>query len=667
MSKIKIITRRSNLALEQVSEVISLFPELDFEIIHCDSYGDIYKDISLLTNTDSDIFTRELDSALLKNTDDIAIHSAKDLSIPIPYGLEVIALLEAFDKTDSLVTRNNKRLNEIPDNAKLGTSSQQRKEQVLRIRPDLKIISIRGTIEERLNLVDTGEIDALIVATCALKRLKKEYRIAEILPFETHPLQGNLSVVARENREDLKIIFQKVDIRKNYGKVFLIGSGPGNPELLTLKADKILHKADIIFVDDLVPGDHLSNYDSEKVYVGKRKGNHSKAQEEINELVYHAVQNGKQVVRLKGGDPMIFGRAGEEIDYLRQRLVDVEVIPGITSATAAAAEALIPLTQRGRSSSVSFCTGHPEDKIFVPGSDTLVYYMGASSLKKIVKAVISHGWSAQTPIALIHNTSQPDQKIKVSTLENILNINETWSSPLIVIIGNTIIPERLQKQPLKIPKILVTGTDIEKYKHLGEVIHIPVIEMRPLDSYSEFDEILSKVKGYDWIIFTSRFAVYYFFDRLKKLGKDTRYISNCRIISIGSSTTKKLSEYGIVPDLQPQNESSNGIVQLVKNENIRRRKILISRSDIALNILPIKLKETGNEVTTVTTYRNVLPERINKIDLSEVDTVVFTSPSCVRNFRKIYKNFPGHLKYIVRGSETENEMLISGIKTMNNK
>lgn len=348
---------------------------------------------------------------------------------------------------------------------------------------------------------------------------------------------------------------------------------------------------------------------------------------------------------------MIFGRGGEEIDYIRQRLIDVEVIPGITSATAAAAGAVIPLTQRGKSSSVSFCTGHPEDKIFVPGSGTLVYYMGASNLKKIVKEVISHGWPEQTPIALVHNVSQPDQKIKVSTLENILNINETWDSPLTVIIGNTIKP-----------RILVTGTDAEKYKHLGKVIHFPVIELRPLESYSEFDEILSKVKAYDWIIFTSRFSVYYFFNRLKKLCKDTRYISSCRIISIGNSTTEKLSEYGIAPDLQPRNESSMGIVQLIKNENIRRRKILIPRSDLALNTLPGKLKEAGNDVTTVIIYRNVLPEKVNKIDLYEVDTVVFTSPSCVRNFKKIYKNIPGHLKYIARGYETENEMLISGIK-----
>jgi len=423
----------------------------------------------------------------------------------------------------------------------------------------------------------------------------------------------------------------------------------------------VLNKADIIFYDDLVPGKHLNKYNSEKVYVGKRKGNHAKEQYEINELVCQAAQKGKHAVRLKGGDPMIFGRCGEEIDYLRQRLINVEVIPGITAVTAAAAGAVIPLTQRGISSSVSICTGHPEDKIFVPGSDTLVYYMGASSLKNIVRKVISNGWPAHTPIALVHNASHPDQKIKVSTLKKILSNPETWDSPLIVIIGNTIKPENLQERSLSKPKVLVTGTDTEKYKHLGEVIHFPVIEMKPLDSYSEFDEILSKVQGYDWIIFTSRFAVYYFFKRLKELGKDTRYVSRCRIISIGKSTTEKLSEYGISPDLQPRNESSNGILNLIKSEKIRKRKILIPRSEIAVNTLPIKLKEAGNDITTVTIYRNVLPERINKIDLSEVDTVVFTSPSCVRNFSKIYNKIPGHLKYISRGCETENEMLISGI------
>ncbi|GMT45168.1 MAG: hypothetical protein IEMM0006_1000 [bacterium] len=257
-------------------------------------------------------------------------------------------------------------------------------------------------------------------------------------PFETHPLRGNLVVVAKRDNEPLKKLFRKIDIRKNFGRVHLAGFGPGDPELMTLKTNKVLSEADIIFYDDLLDSSCLKKYSGEEVYVGKRKGKHSKDQDEINRMLYEAALKGLKVVRLKGGDAMIFGRGGEEISYLRQRFIDVEVIPGVTSAIAAAAESLIPLTHRGVASSVAFCTGHPENKIRIPDADTLVYYMGASSLKIIAEKLMRNGLSDDTPTAVIRNASLPSQQVLTTTLKKIVTDNIVAQSPSLIIVGDTI-------------------------------------------------------------------------------------------------------------------------------------------------------------------------------------------------------------------------------------
>jgi len=256
-------------------------------------------------------------------------------------------------------------------------------------------------------------------------------------PFET-PLQENLVVVAKRNNESLRKLFGKIDIRKNFGKVYLAGFGPGDPELMTIKTDRVLSEADIIFYDDLLDSGCLKKYSGEEIYVGKRKGKHSRNQDEINRILYEAALKGLKVVRLKGGDAMIFGRGGEEINYLRQRFIDVEVIPGVTSAIAAAAETLIPLTHRNVASSVAFCTGHPENKIRIPDADTLVYYMGASSLKIIAEKLIRNGLSGDTPTAVIRNASLASQQVLTTTLKKIVTDNIVAQSPSLIIVGNTI-------------------------------------------------------------------------------------------------------------------------------------------------------------------------------------------------------------------------------------
>ncbi len=226
--------------------------------------------------------------------------------------------------------------------------------------------------------------------------------------------------------------------RSSFGKVWLVGFGPGDPELLTIKGYKLIKTADIIFYDDLLNKEFLLKFPAEKVYVGKRKANHSIEQAEINVLLYEAAVSGKTVVRLKGGDPMLFAHGGEEIDYLERRHIEVGVVPGITAALAAAAFTHVPLTHRGIASSVSFITGHANREIHVPLSGTLVYYMGASNLLTIAEEVVRKGWPTDTPVLLVYNVSGIDQAEYYTTLQKTIDQPNQNKTPLIIIIGEVV-------------------------------------------------------------------------------------------------------------------------------------------------------------------------------------------------------------------------------------
>ncbi len=650
---IRVVSRTSNLALKQVEEVFSQFPDLKYRVLPMESYGDKRKDISLINNKMEDFFTRELDIAILNDVADVSIHSAKDLPYPLPEGLEIIALFEAFDQTDSIVSRQNILLNALPAKPKLGTSSLLRKNELLKIRDDIQIVSIRGTIEERIQQVDEGSVDAVVVATCALKRLGLENRIAEILPFETHSLQGNLAMVAKRGNQYYKELFEKKDIRRNYGKVWLVGFGPGDPGLLTIKGHELLKIADIIFFDDLLNKDFLNQFKAEKIYVGKRKDKHSYEQTDINKLLYKAAISGKQTVRLKGGDPMLFAHGGEEIEYLQKYLVETEVIPGITTAMAASAFTKIPLTNRRIASSVTFITGHSEKDIHVPTSGTLVYYMGASNLCAIASEAIRKGWRPDTPIMLVYNVSGIDQEAFYTTLEQVSLHTQTLKTPLIIIIGDVVRLKWNTAEHLEKPKFLVTGTKPGDFGKYGNVVHQPFIEIKPLEDYNHIKPVLEAIKTFQWLIFTSRYAVEFFFKVLNQFGMDSRSMANIGIASIGMVTTAELLKYGIISDLQPEDESSEGLITLFQKMNLKDQKILIPRSDLGLKLLPEGLKTCGYQVVIIKIYKNVIPEHIIVVKPNEYDYIVFNSPSGLENFFKFHKSIEfNDQKFIVQGIET---------------
>ena len=649
---LKVISRQSPLALLQVKEVFVFFPEINYDLIKLESFGDKNKQISLLNNPPADIFTRELDEALLSNEADIAIHSAKDLPYPIPEGIEVIALFDAFDQTDSLVSRQNLTLRNLPTGARIGTSSPTRKKELLSIRPDVEVVSIRGTIEERIAQVDSGYIDALIVATCALKRLGLEQRIAEVLPFETHPLQGNLAIVARENRNDLKALFDEKDIRRNYGKVTLVGFGPGNPDLLTLGGDKALEQADIVFHDDLLEQGFLEKYKAEKVYVGKRKDRHSFEQGEINRLILNAAREGKQVVRLKGGDPMVFAHGGEEIEYLQSNFVEVAVIPGVSSGIAVSSLTKVPLTHRGVASSVAFVTGHSQN-VQLPNTDTVVIYMGGSNIQQTAAKAIADGRNPKTPVMLVYNVSRPDQQEFFSTLVE-LSENETkYPTPVIIVVGDVVKLRNNAEQAVVKPNYLITGTQKEHYEQIGNVIHQPLINIEAIWPNDALENAINRLGDYDWLFFTSRYTVNFFFEALEKLGKDARVLAGLKIASVGRVTSAELKLHGIIPEIQATEESSVGLLKDFETYNIPVGKVFIPRSDIGLPVLPEGLRNMGWEVTTVSVYHNTFPENLTPLDLSNITNIVFSSPSCVTNFFRLYGIFPEGKNYIFRGKETE--------------
>ena len=624
---IRIIARQSPLSQLQVREVMEKFPEIDYHLETLSSYGDQHQYISLLDGeAPADMFTRELDAALLNNRADIAIHSAKDLPYPLDERLEVIALFPPFDQSDSLVSRNHLTLEQLPVGSSVGTSSPMRRKELLALRSDLNIVGIRGCIEERVRRVRSGEIDAAIVATCALKRLGMEAEISEILPFATHPLQGYLAITALRGREELKTLFEREDVLHRQGKVTLVGFGPGDPELLTVKAVKALQRADVIFYDDLIGKQYLDTLSAEKVYVGKRSGLHHAEQDEINRLLLQAAREGKDVVRLKGGDPMVFAHAGEEIEYLQSNLVSVSVIPGITTVSALAASAKISLTQRNISSSIALVNGHSTNPI-IPSTDTIVYYMGGSRVTQIGKALLSEGWAATTPVLLVHNVSLPDEQTFETTIGELSTATSQLPTPVIMLVGD--VAQLRHKSASVIRRTLYTGLVCED----KSFIHTPMIEIEPV-SYE-----VPKAAQYDYLLFTSRYAV-----------KQWKGEFQGRIISIGATTTEALKAAGVVFVEQVAQDDSYGVIDYFSRQV--RGRVLIPRSNLALSIIPDGLRALGFQVTTLTVYNNIYPRHITRVNLSNIQRVVFTSPSTIDNFIRTYGELPAHIEYVTRGRIT---------------
>jgi uroporphyrinogen III methyltransferase/synthase len=453
--------------------------------------------------------------------------------------------------------------------------------------------------------------------------------------------------------------------QKSTGIVYLIGAGPGDPGLITLKGLRCLKKADCVIYDRLANQQLLYEVKpgAEVLYVGKRAGG-GISQEEINQLLIKKAKDGKIVARLKGGDPMIFGRGGEEALALAQANIPYEIIPGISSAYAAATYAGIPVTRRGYASTVAFITGHEavEKGIsdinwqkLATGVSTLIFLMGMKSLPSIVERLLKYGRSPETPVAIIRWGTTPRQKTLVSTLSDIVERarQEGIKPPATIVMGEVVkLREKLnwyEKKPLFGRSILVTRAKnqakelTEKLSELGaEVVEIPTIEIKPPDSFEPLDQAIKRLGGrgklaYRWLIFTSRNGVDFFWKRLAYLKKDVRILAQVKIAAIGPATAKAIEEKGLCLDFIPEEYRAEALIEGFKKIGVKGQRILIPRAKVAREVLPEKLREMGAQVEVVEAYQTVIKREVGPIlrqVLTErsIDIITFTSSSTVKSF-----------------------------------
>ena len=441
------------------------------------------------------------------------------------------------------------------------------------------------------------------------------------------------------------------------GKVYLVGAGPGDVGLITLKGYQLICQADVILYDRLVPSEllQLARADAEVISVGKSGRHHTTPQAQINTLLIEKAGSNKTVVRLKGGDPFLFGRGGEEAQACAEAGVDFEPVPGVSSALAAACYAGIPPTHRDYSSNVAIVTGHrkAEKELEIPRSGTLIFLMGVSNIQKIVSSLLKAGWPGETKIAAIEHGTCYNQKVSTGTLKDFVEtIREAkLRTPAVFIVGKVVeLGEKLNWFTKK-PNVLVLGNHPEKYKHLGNIVHRPIIDCVALEDYLEADAILKNAGAFDWIVFTSVNGAKFFFQRLHTIGLDARALAPAKIAAIGNTTGKRLSEYGILPDMIPENESSAALLKEFGKLNMKGKKVLLPQAEISSKELPEGLRKAGAIVEKAAVYRTVQLDP-GEVDFSFIDQILFTSGSTVRAFVRKFGKVPPNVKAYALGPST---------------
>ncbi len=449
--------------------------------------------------------------------------------------------------------------------------------------------------------------------------------------------------------------------------IYLVGSGPGDPGLFTVKGVRCMREADAVVYDRLAPEALLAyaRPEADLVYVGKKPGEPSMPQEEINALLVELGHAGKTVVRLKGGDPYVFGRGGEEALDLARAGLPFEVVPGVTSGIAASAYAGIPVTHRGLSTSVAFVTGHEDPtkdesdvdwKRIANGAETLVLYMGVGRLAEISSELISTGRDPETPVACVRWGTRPEQRTVTGTLENIAEkvAEAKLKPPAITVVGDVVAlrDEGLgwfERKPLFGRRVVVTrartqaGELARELEALGaEVFEFPTIEIRHPTDFAPLDEAIRDLDSFDWIIFTSVNGVEAFVERLRHHGLDLRALPRrAKVAAIGPATAQRVEEAGLRVDVTPEEYRAEALIEALEGDSLEGKRILIPRAKVAREILPEKLREAGAEVVVPPAYESV-PSSEGKARLErlledgEIDCVTFTASSTVENFVRAF-------------------------------
>ncbi len=445
------------------------------------------------------------------------------------------------------------------------------------------------------------------------------------------------------------------------GLVALVGAGPGDPGLITVKALEYIKRADVIVYDRLVNPVllHHAPETCELVYVGKTPKHHTKTQDEINDILITEAKLGKLVVRLKGGDPFLFGRGGEEAEVLAAENLTFEVIPGVSSALAAPAYAGIPVTHRDLSSSVAVVTGHEDPEksrvsvdwaALAHGPDTLVILMGLGNLQSITDRLIEAGKSPDTPAALIQDATTPDQKTVTGTLADIARkASEAGLKPPAVTVIGDVASLRAniswhETRPLSNRRVLVTRARKQasalsfRLTALGaEVIELPAIEItQSPDHKKALEDAVGRVHEFDWAIFTSVNGVTLFFDHWRTVSADPDSLNGLKFAAIGPETAKAIADYGFPISVTASTFTAEGLLDSLQSLNMDSAKVMLARAEGSRPVLPTGLKEMGATVDEFLTYGASGPRRkpemaISRLRAGEVDIATFASSSTVKN------------------------------------
>ncbi|WP_195268247.1 hydroxymethylbilane synthase [Eubacterium sp. 1001713B170207_170306_E7] len=747
--KIIVGSRGSKLAVVQTNwlleELRKANPAVDFELRIIKTKGDKIQHKALDKIGDKGIFTKELEDALISGKIDMAVHSMKDMPSALPEGLILSVPPMREDPRDVLLTPHKiKSVQELPQNAVIGTGSKRRIYQLKSIRKDFEVVGIRGNIDTRIRKMQEQKLDGIILAAAGLKRIgayeSADYTCVPLDPcqFVSAPAQGILAVEIREDNETVKGLMETVsnpvtkaqmtaerqflislngschipigaycDVEDEKltlyglfgnedgtilykgqtegtlgeeadmgdrlakelkamveaeikpGTVYLAGGGCGDKGLITVKAMEKLKTCDAVVYDALVNEEFLkwTRPECEKIYVGKRAANHALPQDEINALLIRLGKEGKNVVRLKGGDPYVFGRGGEEGEELYDAGVPFEVIPGITSVIGGLAYAGIPITHRDCVSSFQVVTGHLKSEeseldwpVLAKSKGTIVFLMGVKNLEKITAELMKNGMDKNTPAAVVHRASTPYQRVVEGTLETIYGIasEAKITAPSLIVVGDVVTKrEKLRffdSKPLFGKNIVVTRSREQSSKMVeqitelgGNAIEYPTIKIEPIpENVTALAENFGSLDAYSHIIFTSTNGVEIFFDALKASGRDTRALGSIHVTAIGSATAALLAEQGITADFVPKKYVGEELVDGLMPLLTEASRVLIPRSKNARiyvveelrRVCPVdefQIYETVREDNTDVDVAEMLKNK-------EIDYITFTSSTTVQYF-----------------------------------
>jgi uroporphyrinogen III methyltransferase/synthase len=444
------------------------------------------------------------------------------------------------------------------------------------------------------------------------------------------------------------------------GKVYLVGAGPGDIGLLTIKGLRCLQRADVVVYDYHVNAQVL-NYvrrGAEFIYAGKRGGHHAMSQDEINRALVEKARADKVVCRLKGGDPFVFGRGGEEAEALSKEGVEFEVIPGVTSVIAAPASAGIPLTHRDYSSSFAVVTGNEANTksgssiswpSLAAGYETLVFLMGVKNIGVISERLIEAGKAPDTPAAVVRWGARPDQETVVATLATIAQAIEQKGlhPPAVMVVGNVVeLRRRLEwyeKKPLFGHRVLITreySTEYEPLEDLGaEIFEFPTVRIDPPRSYAELDDAIERITEYQWLVFTSTNGFRFFMDRYLQKGLDIRDLKGVRLCAIGTKTAAAIKASGMNLDFVPEVFHSEGLAQAFARDkgDLRGIRVLLPRAENAREVFPETVRSLGGQIDTPVAYRAAKPEKHGKrlkrfLFEGRISIASFTSSATFTNF-----------------------------------